>query len=121
MQAGGAMAIFLALAFLSWLGLLYLILNTDPREAVGRLRFLGVLFLALTFSLVPFFHYWQFRSAPVTNYREDLFRSVRRGGLMALFLSLLAWLRMNGTLNAVNALILFWVMVLTEVLIQMRR
>lgn len=118
---GGAILFSLILGILLWILLLYLVLNTDPREEISRLRFLGVLFLALVFTLTPLVHWLEYLTTSPLTYRGDLLRSARRGGLVALFLGLLAWLRMNSTLNLASALVLFLALIFTELLTRVRR
>lgn len=118
---GGGVVILLVLGILLWILLFYLVFNTDPREEASRLRFVGVLFLALTFTLTPLFHWWEYITSSPATYHGDLLRSARRGGLIALFLGLLAWLRMNNAFNWGSALLLFLALVFTELLIRVRR
>ncbi|MBI2845955.1 MAG: hypothetical protein HYX86_05355 [Chloroflexi bacterium] len=118
---GGAVILSIVLGILFWILLFYLVFNTDPREEASRLRFLGVLFLALAFTLTPLIHWLEYLTSSPTSYRGHLLRSARRGGLFALFLGLLAWLRMNGTLNWTSGLLLFLALVFTELLTRLRR
>lgn len=105
---------------LSWMGLAYVVFNTDPTVALNRLSFLALLFLALLATLSPLAHYLHFRFTTRKSYRSDVWRSFREGGLAALFLSLCAWLRMGQALNWINALLLLCALALIEVFILIR-
>ncbi|NIN64832.1 MAG: hypothetical protein GTO63_09050 [Anaerolineae bacterium] len=105
---------------LSWVGLAYLIFNTDPAVPLNRLWFLVLLFVALLATLSPLAHYLHFRFTARSAYRSDNRRSFREGGLAALFLSLCAWLRMGQALNWINALLLLCALALIEVFILVR-
>jgi hypothetical protein len=104
----------------SWLGLGYVVWNTDPALTVNRLLFLALLFLALCTLLSALAHYLHFRFTSAKSYRSDVKRSFREGALAALFLTLCAWLRMGQALNWINALLLLSALALVEVFILLR-
>ena len=104
----------------SWLGLGYVVWNTDPAFTANRLFFLGLLFLALLTLFSALAHYLHFRFAPAKSYRSDVTRSFREGALGALFLTLCAWLRMGQALNWINALLLLSALALVEVFVLVR-
>ncbi len=110
----------LAMGGVSWLGLGYLVYYYPP-DTVGRILFLGLLFLAANFSSAPLFaavHHRLARSA-----RDEARRQVavwREAGMVGLFCGLSAWLRFIRVLNWVNALLLAAVLVLTEALLLAR-
>jgi hypothetical protein len=106
---------------LSWMGLAYVVFNTDPAVALNRLSFLVLLFLALLTTLSPVSHYLHFRFTARKSYLSDIWRSFREGGLAALFLSLCAWLQMGQALNWINALLLLCALALIEVFILVKR
>ena len=109
-----------AVCFSSWVGLCYVVWNTDPALTVNRLLFLALLFMALLTLLSALAHYLQFRFRPVKSYRSDVKRSYREGALAALFLTLCAWLRMGQALNWINALLLLSALALVEVFVLLR-
>lgn len=102
---------------ISWLGLAYVVFNTDPALTVNRLAFLVLSFLGLVTALSPVAHFLHFRFTSSKSYRSDARRSFREGGLAALFLMLCAWLRMGQALNWINALLLLSALALVEVFI----
>jgi hypothetical protein len=102
---------------ISWVGLAYVVFNTDPALTVNRLAFLVLLFLGLVAILSPVAHFLHFRFTSPKSYRSDARRSFREGGLAALFLMLCAWLRMGQALNWINALLLLSALALVEVFI----
>ena len=111
----------LAMAFACWLGLGYLVYNYPP-DTVGRVLFLCLLFLAVSFSSSPLFMAVHQRVAP-TEY-EIAHRQLavwREAGLVGLFGSLCAWLRFIRVLSWANALLLVAVLALTETLLLARR
>jgi hypothetical protein len=104
-------------SLVSWLGLVYVIINTDPALTVNRIAFLLLLFLGLLGLLSPVAHFLHFRFTSAKSYRGDTRRSFREGGLGALFLMLCAWLRMGQALNWINALLLLSTLALVEIFI----
>jgi hypothetical protein len=100
-----------------WVGVAYVVFNTDPALSVNRLAFLVLLFLGLVAVLSPVAHFLHFRFTSSKSYRSDARRSFREGGLAALFLMLCAWLRMGQALNWINALLLLSALALVEVFI----
>jgi hypothetical protein len=98
----------------SWLGLAYVIWNTDPSLAINRMLFLGLLFVALLT------HYLHFRFTSAKAYKSDARRSFREGALAALFVTLCSWLRMGQALNWINTLLLLSALALVEVFILVR-
>ena len=104
----------------SWLGLGYVIWNTDPALTVNRLLFLALLFLGSLTLLSALAHYLRFRVRSAKSYRSDIKRSFREGALAALFLTLCAWLRMGQALNWINALLLLSALALIEAFILLR-
>jgi hypothetical protein len=104
----------------SWLGLGYVVWNTDPALTVNRLSFLALLFLALLTLLSAVAHYLRFRFRSAKSYRSDTKRSYREGALAALFVTLCAWLRMGQALNWINALLLASALALVEVFVLLR-
>ncbi len=112
--------IALAMAGLSWLGLGYLVVAFPP-DALGRTLFLGLLFLAASFSSAPLFLAVHRRLAH--GMQDEGRRQVavwREAGLTGLFFGLCAWLRFIRVLGWANALLLAAVLVLTEVLLLAR-
>jgi hypothetical protein len=105
------------MGLLSWLGLAYVVVNTDPALTVHRLAFLLFLFLGLVSVLSPLAHYLHFRFTAAKSYRSDPRRSFREGGLAGLFVMLCAWLRMGQALNWINALLLLSTLALVEIFI----
>jgi len=105
---------------LSWLGLSYVVWNTDPALTENRLLFLALLFLGSLTLLSALAHYLRFRFRSPKSYRSDIKRSFREGALGALFLTLCAWLRMGQALNWINALLLLSALALIEVFILLR-
>ena len=112
--------ISLALALPSWAGLAYIIAYADPRVATNRFLFLAFLFFSLAFSLIPLFHFLEYRLANSGSYRGDILRSARRGGLLALFFVLSAWMKISQALNWTNAFLLVAALVLTEIFMVVR-
>jgi len=104
----------------SWLGLGYVVWNTDPALTENRLLFLALLFLGLLTLLSALAHYLRFRFRSPKSYRSDVKRSFREGALAALFLTLCAWLRMGQALNWINALLLLSALALIEAFILLR-
>jgi hypothetical protein len=104
----------------SWVGLGYVVWNTDPALTVNRLLFLALLFMALLTLLSALAHYLHFRFRSAKSYRSDFKRSFREGALAALFLTLCAWLRMGQALNWINALLLLSALALVEVFVLLR-
>ncbi len=112
--------ISLAMAALSWLGLGYLVVAYPP-DALGRILFLGLLFLAASFSSAPLFLAVHRRLAHSSEEEARRQPAVwREAGLMGLFCGLCAWLRFIRVLSWANALLLVAVLVLTEVLLLAR-
>jgi hypothetical protein len=105
---------------LSWVGLGYVVWNTDPALTANRLAFLALLFLAVLTLLSAVAHYLRFRFRSAKSYRSDIRRSYREGALAALFLTLCAWLRMGQALNWINALLLASALALIEVFVLLR-
>ena len=105
---------------LSWLGLAYVVLRTDPGIALHRLAFLVLLFVATLTAFSPIAHFLHFRFTAAGSYRSDVRRSFREGGLVALFFVLCAWLRMTEALNWVNGLLLLSALALIEVFVLAR-
>jgi hypothetical protein len=105
---------------LAWLGLVYVIWNTDPAETLNRLAFLALLSLGLFTLLSPLAHYLHFRFTSPQSYRDDAWRSLREGGLASVFLALCVWLRMGQALNWINALLLLSALALIEVFILLK-
>jgi hypothetical protein len=110
----------LAMAVVSWLGLGYLMVAYPP-DTFERLLFLGLLFLATSFTSAPILLAVQRRLS--RSPAEEARRRVavwREAGLVGLFFGLCAWLRFIRALNWANALLLMAVLVLTEVLLLAR-
>ncbi len=120
---GRKIVISLALAVVTWAGLIYLVMATDPwalepRRTVVRLLFLALFFLALSFTLYPPFLLIESRRGEGLG--QSSLRPGRRGGLVALFFALCAWLRMSEALNWTNVLLLLAAVILTELLLVVR-
>lgn len=110
----------LIMAVLCWLGMGYLMFAFPP-DAVARLLFLCLLFLAVTFTLAPLFLAVHNRVARTAGAEVRLQGAAwREAGLTGLFLSLCAWLRFIRVLNWVNGLLLVVVLTLTEILLLAR-
>ena len=121
MASGRSLWVLSAVVCLSsWLGLCYVVWNTDPALKVSRLLFLALLFLGSLTLLSALAHYLRFRFRSAKSYRSDIKRSFREGALAALFLTLCAWLRMGQALNWINALLLLSALALIEVFILLR-
>jgi len=120
MTSGRSVLISLVLALPSWAGLAYIIAYADPRVAANRFLFLAFLFFSLVFSLTPLFHLLEYHLANPESYRGDIFRSARRGGLLALFFVLCAWMKMSQALNWTNAFLLVAALVLAEIFMMVR-
>jgi hypothetical protein len=104
----------------SWLGLVYVIWNTDPSLATNRLAFLVLLFMGLLTLLSPLANYLHFRFTSAKSYRSDARRSFREGTLASVFLTLCVWLQMGQALNWINAMLLLSALGLVEVFILLR-
>ncbi len=104
----------------AWLGLAYVVWSTDPSVALNRVIFLSLLFVGALTLLSPLAHHLHFRFTPAKAYRDDAKRSLREGGLAAVFLTLCAWLRMGEALNWINALLLVSALALVEVFILLK-
>lgn len=110
----------LAMAGVSWLGLGYLIVAYPP-DTLGRILFLGLLFLAASFSSAPLLQAVHRRLS-----RSSLEEAQRQGavwreaGMVGLFFGLCAWLRFIRVLSWANALLLIAVLSLTEILLLAR-
>jgi len=110
----------LAMAGVSWLGLGYLMVAYPP-DTVGRMLFLGLLFLATSFSSAPLLQAVHHRLAHSPQEEEQRQVAVwREAGLIGLFFGLCAWLRFIRALSWANALLLIAVLVLTEILLLAR-
>lgn len=112
--------IALAMAGLSWLGLGYLVVAYPP-DTLGRILFLGLLFLAASFTSAPLFLAVHRRLS--RNVQEEARRQGavwREAGLAGLFCVLCAWLRFIRVLSWANTLLLVAVLVLTEILLLAR-
>ena len=108
------------LGVITWLGLAYVVYNTDPGIALNRLAFLMLLFVALLATFSPLAHFLHFRFTAARSYRSDIRRSFREGGLAALFFVLCAWLRMSQALNWINALLMLSALALIEAFVLVR-
>lgn len=106
-------------AALSWLGFGYLVSSTAP-EAINRWFFFPLLFLGVLTTVTPVAYYLNLRFAEPESGHEVMLRSLRHGGLAALFFVLCTWLQMVRALNWITALLLLWVLVLVEVFIMLR-
>jgi hypothetical protein len=104
----------------SWLGLVYVIWNTDPSLATNRLAFLVLLFMGLLTLLSPLANYLHFRFTSAKSYRSDARRSFREGTLASVFLTLCVWLQMGQALNWINAMLLLSALGLVEVFLLLR-
>lgn len=108
----------LMLAMAGWLGLATLVNNTSPTPP-ARAIFLALLPVAVgatvTFLLVMG---RQFLTTPAP--RRDPWRDARRGVLAAITVTLIAWLRMQGALDWLGALLLLGAAVVVEVLVVTR-
>ncbi|HOG45244.1 MAG TPA: hypothetical protein PLJ35_16770 [Anaerolineae bacterium] len=113
--------ISLAMAALSWLGLVYLMVAFPPDTPGIIILFLGLLFLATSFASAPLFRAVHHRLAYTP---EDEVRRQgavwRESAMMGLFFALCAWLRSIRVLSWANTLLLVAVLVLTEVLLLAR-
>ena len=103
-----------------WLGLAYVAWSTDPDLVANRAIFLMLLFVGLLTLLSPLAHYLHFRFTSAKSYRSDAKRSLREGGLAAVFFTLCAWLRMGGALNWINTLLLLSALALVEAFILLK-
>lgn len=108
------------LGVITWLGLAYVVYDTDPGIALNRLAFLMLLFVALLTTFSPLAHFLHFRFTAARSYRSDVRRSFREGGLVALFFVLCAWLRMSQALNWINALLILSALALIEAFVLVR-
>lgn len=111
----------LGMAAVCWAGLTYLMYAFPPSDVVGRIFFLCLLFLAISFTSAPVFlavHGRLARSAKDEARRQGAVW--REAGLLGLFLGLCALLRFTRVLNWVNALLLAAVLILTEALLLAR-
>ncbi len=113
-------AISLLMAAFSWVGLLYLVYSYPP-DMVGRLLFLGLLLLAVSFGSAPLLlavHRRLSQGPEEEQWRQGAVW--REAGLLGVFCALCVWLRFIRALNWVNALLLLAVLVLTEILLLAR-
>lgn len=110
----------LAMAAVSWLGLGYLMVAYPP-DTLGRGLFLGLLFLATSFSSAPLLRavHRRLSQSPLEEERRQV-AVWREAGLVGLFFGLCAWLRFIRALSWANALLLIAVLVLTEILLLAR-
>ncbi len=107
-------------AALCWLGLGAL-MHSYPPDAVARLIFLGLFSLAISFSVAPLLLavHWRLAGDPdIAAWRQAA--AWREAALLGLFFGLCAWLRFIRVLSWVNAVLLFVVLVLTEILLLAR-
>ncbi len=112
--------ISLTMAAFLWLGLGYLVLSYPP-DTMGRVLFLSLLFLAVSFTCAPLLLAVHSRAARTAEEAARRQGAVwREAGLVGLFVALCAWLRFIRVLNWVNALLLVVVLVLTEILLLAR-
>lgn len=110
----------LAMAGVSWLGLGCLMVAFPP-DTLGRLLFLGLLFLATSFTSAPLLRSVHRRLSHSADEEAQRQGAVwREAGLVGLFFGLCAWLRFIRALSWANALLLTAVLVLTEVLLLAR-
>jgi hypothetical protein len=108
------------MAAVCWIALAVLMAYYQP-DAVARILFLALFFLAASFTSAPLFMAIHRRLA--RNKREQLQRQAavwREAGLVGIFCTLCAWLRFSKALNWVNALLLLAVLALTEALLLAR-
>jgi len=120
MTSRRVLLILLVLALPSWAGLAYVTLYADPEVAANRFLFLAFLLLSLAFSLTPLFHLLEYRLAKSESHQGDILRSARRGGLLALFFVLCAWMKIGQALNWTNAFLLVAALVLAEIFMLVR-
>jgi hypothetical protein len=113
-------ALSLCMATLSWLGLGYL-MYAYPPDILGRILFLSLLFLAVSFTFAPLIGAVHGRLAYGSD-QEARPQGVvwREAGMAGLFFGLCAWLRFIRVLTWANALLLAVVFVLTEILLLAR-
>ncbi|MGQ9683090.1 MAG: hypothetical protein ACUVX9_11170 [Anaerolineae bacterium] len=110
----------LVMAALSWLGLGYVILTFWP-DTMGRMFFLVLLLLAMTFTSAPLLLAIHARlMQDVSQAPRRLTAAWREAAFVGLLVAFCAWLRMIRVLNWVNALLLLAVLALTEVLLLAR-
>jgi hypothetical protein len=112
--------ISLTMAGLSWLGLGCLMVAYPP-DTLARTLFLGLLFLAASFTSAPLYlavHRRLAQSPEEAAWRQGAVW--REAGLTGLFFGLCAWLRFIRVLSWANALLLIAVLVLTEILLLAR-
>lgn len=104
-----------------WVGWGNVILNLSPQSEVNRYLFLSFLFLAVMGTAVPLAYYlnYRFGGGPEADIRPA--RPLREGFLVALYLSIIAWLQMNGALTLVVAGLLFGVLASVELVALVRK
>jgi len=110
----------LIMATLCWLGLGYLMFAYPP-DALGRVLFLSLILLAVSFTCAPLLLAVHGRLARGSDEPARRGAAWREAGLLGLFCGLCAWLRFIRVLNWVNALLLAVVLVLTEILLLARK
>ncbi len=116
----GTVLVSLGMGIVCWSGLVYLT-SSFPPDIIGRIFFLCLLFLAVSFTGAPLLlavHSRLARSAADEARRQGAVW--REAGLLGLFAGLCALLRFVRVLNWANALLLAAVLILTEALLLAR-
>ena len=108
------------LAVVSWLSLVFLVMNLSPTGINVPLFFLA-LFLTVLCTVTPLMWSVNRRLTSSSSGSVIAWRSLRQAGVLALFASLSAWLQMVRSLNWITALLVFGVLLTTEILLEIRR
>ena len=103
----------LALAILGWLGFLYFTFRLPPTGSTLPLFFL-ILFIAVTASAIPFTVLTIGRRRKAGKRRQTLWRSIRQGLWVGLWVTLCAWLQWIQLLNWIVAFLFFFIFALIE-------
>jgi hypothetical protein len=107
-------------AVVSWLSLVFLVMNLPPAGLNVPLFFLA-LFLAVLCTITPVMWSVNRRLTSDSSSSVVAWRSLRQAGVFASFASISAWLQMMRSLNWITALLVFSVLLAMEILLELRR
>lgn len=107
-------------AVVSWLSLVFLVINLPPAGLNVPLFFLA-LFLAVLCTITPVMWSINRRLAASASGSVLAWRSLRQSGILASFATISAWLQMMRSLNWITALLVFSVLLALEILLELRR
>lgn len=98
--------LLLALALLTWAGLALIVTQASPDNALSRILFFVLLYLALSSSLTLVAYFLSFRLFASKAYRGNLLRSLQQGALWAAFFVAAAAMQVARTLSLLTGAIL---------------